>query len=119
MVGSGGQVPQGLRAEAEGVDEEKAKFEKRRERAKARANVKKKNFKDRDWVLKKKEVRNLCLFLCRGLTDALVAFSCTVNEGKRTFLGTQNTPLGSGRFVSDLPPVMYLYPLIHHYVLYL
>lgn len=56
IVGSGGQVPQGLQAEAEGVGEEKAKFEKRRERAKARASVKKRNIKDRDWVVKKKEV---------------------------------------------------------------
>ena len=58
MVGSGGQVPQGLEGDAEVVEnEEKAKFEKRRERAKARSSVKKKNIKDRDWVLKKKEVR--------------------------------------------------------------
>jgi 18S rRNA (guanine1575-N7)-methyltransferase len=41
----------------EGVEnEEKVKFEKRRERAKARSSVKKKNVKGRDWVLKKKEV---------------------------------------------------------------
>ena len=58
IVGSGGQVPQGLQGGTEGVEnEEKAKFEKRRERAKARSSVKKKNIKDRDWVLKKKEVR--------------------------------------------------------------
>ena len=57
MVGSGGQVPQGLQGDAKGVEnEEKAKFEKRRERAKARSSVRKKNIKDRDWVLKKKEV---------------------------------------------------------------
>jgi len=62
MVGSGGQVPQGLQGDAEFVEnEEKAKFEKRRERAKARSSVKKKNIKDRDWVLKKKEVR-----VCHG-----------------------------------------------------
>ena len=56
-VGSGGQVPQGLQGDAEGVEnEEKVKFERRRERAKARSSVKKKNIKDRDWVIKKKEV---------------------------------------------------------------
>jgi 18S rRNA (guanine1575-N7)-methyltransferase len=55
-VGSGGQVPQGLQGDAEGVENEKAKFERRRERAKVRSSVKKKNIKDRDWVLKKKEV---------------------------------------------------------------
>lgn len=101
MVGSGGQVPQGLQGVAEGVDEEKAKFEKRRERAKARSSFKKKNIKDRDWVLKKKEVWVFCLFLCRGLTIVLVDSSCTVNEGKRTSHGTQNTPLGSGRLASE------------------
>jgi len=58
MVGSGGQVPQGLQGVAENVEnEDQAKFERRRERAKARSNLKKKNIKGRDWVLKKKEVR--------------------------------------------------------------
>lgn len=61
MVGSGEQAPQGLQGDVEGVDEEKAKFEKRRERARARVNMKKKNIKDRDWVLKKKEVSSPCL----------------------------------------------------------
>lgn len=58
MVGSGGQVPQGLEGGAEAVEnEDQAKFERRRERAKARSSLKKKNIKGRDWVLKKKEVR--------------------------------------------------------------
>lgn len=57
IVGSGGQVPQGLQGDGEEADnEEKVKFEKRRERAKARSSVKKKNIKGRDWVLKKKEL---------------------------------------------------------------
>ena len=57
LVGSGGQVPQGLQGDAEGaVNEDQAKFERRRERAKVRSSVKKKNIKGRDWVLKKKEV---------------------------------------------------------------
>jgi len=64
MVGSGGQVPQGLQGDTEGVDEEKAKFEKRRERAKVRASVRKRNIKGRDWVLKKKE-----LYRQRGKED--------------------------------------------------
>lgn len=60
MVGTGGQVPQGLQGEAEGLEnEERAKFEKRRERAKARLSVRKKNIKDKDWVFKKKEAWNL------------------------------------------------------------
>lgn len=67
IVGSGGQVPQGLQGDAEELENEgKVKFEKRRERAKARSSVKKKNVKDRDWVLKKKEVCVPCLafYLC-------------------------------------------------------
>ena len=66
IVGSGDQVPQGLQGEAEGVvNEDKAKFEKRRERARARAGIKKKGIKDRDWVLKKKEVQRLVVpLLC-------------------------------------------------------
>jgi len=113
MVGSGGQVPQGLQGEAEGVEnEDKAKFERRRERAKARSSVKKKNIKDRDWVLKKKVVWILCFYLFRGLIDGSIVFSCIDNEGKRAFLETQNTPLGSGRFASD-PPGTYPYPPCH------
>ena len=113
MVGSGGQVPQGLQGDNEGVSEGKAKFEKRRERAKARASVKKKNIKDRCWVLKKKEVWSLCLCPCHELTNVLIASSYTVNEGKRTFLGTQNTLHGSGRFASDFLLVIYQHLRFH------
>jgi len=122
MVGSGGQVPQGIQGEAEGVENgDKVKFERRRERAKARSSVKKKNIKDRDWVLKKKEVCILCFYLFHGLTGGSIISSCIDNEGKRMFLGTQNTPLGSGKFASDLSgniPVP-THPLIHRHVHYL
>jgi 18S rRNA (guanine1575-N7)-methyltransferase len=57
IVGSGGHVPKGLEGEEEAVeDDSKAQFEKRRERARARKSSKKKNVKDRDWILKKKDV---------------------------------------------------------------
>ena len=57
IVGSGGQVPQGLQGDVEGAEnEDQVKFERRRERARARSSMKKKNIKDREWVLKKKEV---------------------------------------------------------------
>ena len=104
IVGSGEQVPQGLQGDAEEVEnEDKAKFERRRERVKARSSVKKKNIKDRDWVLKKKEVWlcHLCPF--HALTPESIVSSCIDNEGKMMFLETQNTPLGSGRFVSKVP----------------
>ena len=57
FVGGGGtqQVPQGLQGEED--DDSKAKFERRRERQKMKTKSgKRKNIKDRDWILKKKEV---------------------------------------------------------------
>ncbi len=57
FVGGGGsqQVPQGLQGEEE--DGSKVRFERRREREKAKAKGgKRKNVKDRDWIIKKKEV---------------------------------------------------------------
>ena len=57
FVGGGGsqQVPQGLQGEEE--DTNKVRFERRREREKAKAKGgKRKNVKDRDWIIKKKEV---------------------------------------------------------------
>jgi len=57
IVGSSGQVPEGLGGEEEGVENDsKAQFEKRRERARARKSSKKKNVKGRDWILKKKNL---------------------------------------------------------------
>ncbi|KAF8969837.1 S-adenosyl-L-methionine-dependent methyltransferase [Flammula alnicola] len=57
FVGGGGaqQVPQGLQGEEE--DDSKARFERRREREKAKTkNGKRKSVKDKDWILKKKEL---------------------------------------------------------------
>jgi len=122
LVGSGGQVPQGLQGGAEGVeDEDKAKFEKRRERAKARLSVKKKNVKDRDWVLKKKQVWARHSYSFHEPTDGSIVISYIDSEGKRMSPGTRNIPLGSGRFASDLPGHVLVptHPLIHHYVHYL
>jgi len=57
FVGGGGgqqQVPQGLQGEEE---EDRVTFEQRRVRERTRAkNGKVKNIKDRDWILKKKEL---------------------------------------------------------------
>lgn len=54
--GGGGQqsLPKGL--EGDEVDEDTVKFEKRREREKKRKSDKRKNVKDRDWIVKKKDV---------------------------------------------------------------
>ena len=119
MVGSGGQIPQGIQGEAEGmVNEDQVKFERRRERAKVRSSVKKKNIKDRDWVLKKKEVQIRHFSHSYRLTKGSITSSCTDNEGKRTFLGIQSTPPGNERFASNLPGhrLVSTHPLIHHHV---
>lgn len=56
FVGGGGaqqQMPEGI----EGEDDEHARFERRREKEKKRSRSgKRKNIKDRDWILRKKEV---------------------------------------------------------------
>jgi 18S rRNA (guanine1575-N7)-methyltransferase len=58
FVGGGGgqqQVPQGLQGDQE--EDDKATFERRRDRERTKAkNGKRKNVKDKDWILKKKEV---------------------------------------------------------------
>lgn len=57
FVGGGGgaqQVPKGLEGEEE--DEGRVQFEKRRERLKSRSGGKRKSIKDKDWILKKKEL---------------------------------------------------------------
>jgi hypothetical protein len=56
FVGGGGtqqQIPKGV----EGEDDEQVRFERRREKERKRdASGKRKNMKDKDWILKKKEV---------------------------------------------------------------
>ena len=58
FVGSGGQqVPKGLEGDGTEETEENAIFEKRRTKlAKKGKDGKRKNLKDRDWIIKKKEV---------------------------------------------------------------
>ena len=63
FVGGGGgqqQVPQGLQGDQE--EDDKVAFEKRRDRERTKAkNEKRKNVKDKEWILKKKEVTpNFC-----------------------------------------------------------
>lgn len=58
FVGGGGgqqQVPKGLEGEME--EDSKARFERRRERERLKTKAgKRKNVKDKDWILRKKEV---------------------------------------------------------------
>ncbi|KAH8107061.1 williams-Beuren syndrome critical region protein 22 [Cristinia sonorae] len=57
FVGSGGaqQVPKGLEGEEE-IESGRAKFEARRERSGKKRDKKRKSIKDKDWILKKKEL---------------------------------------------------------------
>lgn len=57
FVGGGGtqqEIPKGLEGEQE--EDNRAIFERRRERERSRGKHGKKNIKDRDWIIKKKEV---------------------------------------------------------------
>ena len=64
FVGGGGgaqQLPKGLEGEEDEEAAGKAQFEKRRERLRSREKSgKRKNVKDKDWILKKKEVCLRC-----------------------------------------------------------
>ena len=65
FVGGGGasQVPKGLDGEAaDEAEDDRAKFEKKRQRELRRdRSGKRKNIKDRDWIVRKKEVRRRIL----------------------------------------------------------
>ena len=64
FVGSGGsqQMPKGLDGDGGEETEESARLEKRREKlAKRGKDGKRKNVRDRDWILRKKEVSGTCL----------------------------------------------------------
>jgi 18S rRNA (guanine1575-N7)-methyltransferase len=63
FVGAGSQqqqLPQGLDGEEPVEGDERVRFERRRERERSRKGKdgKRKGVKDRDWILKKKEVRS-------------------------------------------------------------
>lgn len=91
FVGGGGgqqQVPKALDDEDGEISE--ARFERRREREQSKTkNGKRKGVKDRDWILKKKEV-----ITPYGFYSSLKAKSChsfIANVEKKTFLETQST----------------------------
>ncbi|KAH9951256.1 S-adenosyl-L-methionine-dependent methyltransferase [Amylocystis lapponica] len=83
FVGGGGgaqQVPQGLEG-PQPQDEGHAKFEARRERLKSRSKgAKRKSIKDRDWILKKKE-----LYRQRGKESVPRDSKFTARKRKPTF----------------------------------
>jgi hypothetical protein len=86
FVGGGGvqQMPQGLQGEEE--DDSKVRFERRREREKSKAkHGKRKNVKDRDWILKKKEASTRVLSPITQTRLSLSCFSCIENGAKRAY----------------------------------
>lgn len=101
LVGGGGghqqqRIPKGLETE-----DERAPFEKRREKEKKRdRSGKRKTVKDSDWILKKKEVS----FWSSPLpgTETILSRSYIVREGRKVFLETQNIPGGSGSLFFDI-----------------
>lgn len=76
-------MPKGLEGEEEEA-EGKALFEKRRERLRSREKGgKRKGLKDKDWILKKKEVRlSSCVFCHVPITHWAAALSPTGEGGR-------------------------------------
>ena len=104
FVGGGGgqQVPQGLQGEEE--DENKITFERRRDRERTRAkNGKRKSVKDRDWILKKKEVylpNFVNMLLC---TYSFSRYSFTVDVARKECPMTRNSQVAKERRFSKIP----------------
>lgn len=94
FVGSGGQhVPKGLDGE-DVEDEETARFEKRREKLRKGKDGKRKNIKDKDWILRKKEVRFSRPSRLHILTET---HSSIDTEARKASPETPNTLAASGR----------------------
>lgn len=103
------KLPEGLDGDEEEQDA-KVRFERRREREKARSKGKRKSVKDRDWILKKKEVRQR--FNQSVQLGLHITFLSYIGSGGRTlFPTTQSTPVGRGRRTSKfaLPNVCTIY----------
>lgn len=100
FVGGGNsqqQVPQGLQGDEE--YDSKVIFEKRRERMKAK-HGKRKPAKDRDWILKKKEVIfNYCILV--STHSDIVKLSFIASGAKKTFPMTQNILVVRGELNFD------------------
>jgi Methyltransferase involved in Williams-Beuren syndrome. len=104
FVGGGGglhQVPKGLEGE-DGEVGEKVKFERRREREHGREKAgKRKNIKDKDWILKKKEVSCNQYRLTVNTALRSSTYSCTDNAERKAFRATQNLQVVKGDQYSE------------------
>ena len=100
------EVPRGLEGEGDmDVDANEARFERRRERESKRAGSKRKGVKvkDKDWILKKKEV-GLVLIWCSILCSLMWAFlldSCIDNVERKTSLAIRSLRVANGEFNFD------------------
>lgn len=99
FVGSGGQqqVPKGL--DGEEVDDGTVRFERRRERERKRdRSGRRKPIKDRDWILKKKEVD----LPSSDLLSLTLSHSSTASEVRRAFHETQSSPVDNENLFSNV-----------------
>jgi hypothetical protein len=99
FVGGGGgqqEIPKGL----EGDEEVGAKFERRRDRERGKEKKgKRKNIKDREWILRKKEVGS---HLSHGIRYLPLNFSSFIeNAGRTTFHATRSLLVGRGEQYFD------------------
>lgn len=102
FVGGGGaqQMPQGLQGEEE--DDSKVRFERRRERERSKTkNGKRKNVKDRDWILKKKEASTRILLPNTQTGLSLSCFSYIENGAKRAYPTIPNLLAVEERLLSE------------------
>ena len=91
------QMPKGL----EGEDDEHARFERRREKeSKRNRSGKRKNIKDRDWILKKKKVSRMQTKDVCPLTVPLVVSPTRKGRGSKRF--KVHWPQAQGNFL-DFP----------------
>ena len=105
FVGGGGggqqQVPQGLQGEEE--EDDKVTFERRRDRERTRAkNGKRKTVKDKDWILKKKDVRTPNFHILLRILS-LPCYSSIANVVRRECLMTPNSQVADENLFSKVP----------------
>ena len=95
-VGGGGshQVPKGLDGEV--AEDTGAKFERRRERSQALGKgQKRKSVKDKDWILKKKEVTQATVIPIAFILIYLLSY--IVKEGRRVFREIPSSLVANGK----------------------
>lgn len=101
--GGGGQqsLPKGLEGQEGQENDETVKFEKRRERERRKEKSgKRKGVKDRDWILKKKDVSIICPFVVLSRSKRSTSF--TGDGVRRMSPVTQSTQAANEKLYSKL-----------------